>query len=28
MKLNISYPVTGGQKMIEIEDEKKTSSIV
>jgi len=22
MKLNISYPVTGGQKMIEIEDEK------
>jgi len=23
MKLNISYPVTGGQKMIEVEDEKK-----
>jgi len=27
MKLNISYPVTGGQKMIEIEDEKKLRSL-
>jgi len=27
MKLNISYPVTGGQKMIEIEDEKKLRAL-
>jgi len=27
MKLNISYPVTGGQKMIEVEDEKKLRAL-
>jgi len=27
MKINIAYPVTGGQKMIEIDDEKKLRSL-